>query len=66
MGEEIREQNRFIAGMDDDFDKTSGFLSNSMGRLKRIAANGHARIYFYLLLFALFVFFIIYVIMKTR
>ena len=66
MGEEIRDQNRFISGMDNDFEKTYGFLSSSMTRLKRIAKDSPLRLSLYLFLFALFVFFIIWIIMKTR
>lgn len=66
MGEEIREQNKFLNGMDKDFDSTFGGLTNSMARLKKIAMAGHNRYYFYLILFSFFVFFIIYLIMKTR
>ena len=66
MGEEIREQNRFLLGMDKDFDGTFGSLTGAMARLKKISMAGHNRYYFYLILFAFFVFFIIYIIMKTR
>ena len=37
MGNEIREHNRYIAGMDNDFEGVYGQLKNSMGRLKKIA-----------------------------
>lgn len=66
MGEEIREQNRFLSGMDSDFDSTFGALTNSVARLKKIAMSGHNRYYFYLILFSFFVFFVIWIIMKTR
>lgn len=66
MGDEIREQNRFISGMDNDFDSTFGSMTNAVARLKRIATAGHNRIYLYLILFSLFVFFVIYIIMKIR
>ena len=66
MGEEIKEHNRFLKEMDNDFDTTWGTLNNTMKRLKRIANSGSNRHILYLLLFAFFVFFVIYIIMKTR
>lgn len=66
MGDEIKEHNRLLNTMDNDAESVWGQLGGSMKRLKRIATAGHNRIYLYLLAFALFVFLLIYLILKTR
>ncbi|BFZ05181.1 hypothetical protein BsWGS_08220 [Bradybaena similaris] len=66
IGEEVREQNKFLRHMDDDFDSSSGLLSKTMGRLKSITSAGHWKIWVYIALFALFVFFMCWVIIKFR
>lgn len=61
MGEEIRSQNSLLNSMDNDFNSVWGKLSNSMSRVKNLAAAGHnSWLLFYLVFFALFVFLIIY------
>lgn len=62
MGDEIKSQNSLLSRMDNEFDSTWGFLSNSMGRVKRLASSGHNRWYLYMMLFAAFVFFFIWII----
>ena len=64
IGEEIKEHNRFLKDMDNDFDSTWGTLTNSMNRLKKIASSGNHRYIWYLLLFSLFVFFVIWLIIR--
>jgi blocked-early-in-transport protein 1 len=66
MGDEIKSQNSFLKDMDNEFDSTWGKLSSSMKRVTKLAAAGHNRYIWYLLGFSLFVFFIIYIIMKTK
>ena len=66
MGDEIKGQNSFLKEMDNEFDSTWGLLSSSMGRVKRLASSGHNRLYLYLMLFSLFVFFFIYLIIRFR
>src|SRR6218665_3258746 len=66
MGNEIREHNRYLSGMDQDFESVYGSLKNSMSRLTKIALSGGNRLYFYLIVFSFFVFFVIYMIMKLR
>jgi len=66
MGDEIKSQNAFLKDMDTEFDTTWGSLSRNINRVKRIASSGHTRYIFYLLGFSFFVFFVIYIIMKTR
>ncbi|RWS16266.1 BET1-like protein [Dinothrombium tinctorium] len=66
MGEEIREQNKYLKEMDNDFDSTQGLLSSSFNRVKRLAMAGHNKYILYLILFSLFVFFVIYVLIRFR
>lgn len=66
MGEEIKEHNRYLKEMDNDFDSTWNSLTSSMSRLKKIATSGNNRYILYLLLFSFFVFLVIYLILKTR
>ena len=62
MGDEIKSQNSLLGRMDNEFDSTWGFLSNSMDKVKRIASSGHNRWYLYMMGFAAFVFFFIWII----
>ena len=60
IGEEVRYHNRELSGMDDDMDKVGGFLSQTMGRLKGISRHGYGKMYCYLFLFVMAVFFVMY------
>lgn len=64
LGEEIRGSNKFLKGLDEDFDKSRGFLEATMARLGKISRYGNCKLYFYLTLFALFVFFVLYLTIK--
>ncbi|XP_060080858.1 BET1 homolog [Ylistrum balloti] len=66
IGTEVREQNKFLTEMDDDFNKSSGLLQSTMGRLKDIASKGGPRLWWYMFLFILFVLFICWVIVRFR
>jgi blocked-early-in-transport protein 1 len=66
IGNEVREQNKFLKSMDTDFDNSGGFLRSTMSRVTAMARAGHNCHIFYLLLFACFVFFICWLIIKTR
>jgi len=65
IGNEAREQNKFLKSLDDDFDKGGGFLQSTMSRVTAMAKAGHNCYILYLLLFAMFVFFICWFIIKT-
>lgn len=54
IGHEVREQNKFLKTVDDDFDSSGGLLKSTMGRLIAMTKAGHNR---YLFLFAIFFFF---------
>ncbi|XP_072015177.1 BET1 homolog [Amphiura filiformis] len=66
IGEEVRTQNKELNRMDDDFDASGGLLASTMSRVQRMARSGSHRYICYLMLFAMFVFFVIYLIMKMR
>ncbi|XP_077978150.1 BET1 homolog isoform X2 [Glandiceps talaboti] len=66
IGNEVRAQNKMLGEMDDDFDKSHGSLRGAMSRLKRMAAAGHNRYICYLMLFALFVFLVIWYVVKSK
>lgn len=66
IGNEVRDQNKFLKGMDDDFDSSSNLLQATMGRLKFITKSGSCKQMCYLLLFCLFVFFICWIIIRSR
>lgn len=64
MGAEVRNQNKMLKDMDEDFDKTGNFLTATMDRLKRLTRSGHFKIWIYLLLFIFFVLFMCWVIIR--
>jgi len=66
IGTEVREQNKFLNEMDEDFDKSGGLLSKTMGRLRGITKAGHWKMWVYIALFAFFVFFMCWVIVRFR
>ena len=66
MGDEIKSQNAFLSDMDNEMDSAWGRLSSSMFRVKKIAMSGQNRHIFYLLAFSMFVFFVIYLIIRLR
>ncbi|KAI0212205.1 hypothetical protein LSAT2_002885 [Lamellibrachia satsuma] len=66
IGNEVRSQNDFLHGMENDFDNTGGFLQSTMNRVTAMAKAGHNRYIVYLFLFSLSVFFVIWVILKSR
>jgi len=52
MGDEIKYHNTYLESMHTDFDRTWGFLSGSMTRVKNLAVAGHNRYILYLILFS--------------
>uniref|UniRef100_A0A673K4C2 BET1 homolog n=1 Tax=Sinocyclocheilus rhinocerous TaxID=307959 RepID=A0A673K4C2_9TELE len=51
---------------DSDFDSTGGLLGATIGRLKLISRGSQTKVYCYMLLFALFVFIVLYWVIKLR
>ncbi|MEE6466562.1 hypothetical protein FKM82_006993 [Ascaphus truei] len=66
MGTEVKYQNKLLSEMDSDFDSTGGLLGSTMGRLKILSRGSQAKLLCYMMMFALFVFFVIYWIVKLR
>lgn len=66
IGNEVRFQDKLLRGIDDDMDRTGGFLGNTMARVVRLGRNGHQKYLCYMFLFVLFVFFLLYVTLKLR
>lgn len=66
IGNEVRYQDKLLRGIDDDMDRTGGFLSNTMARVVRLGKSGHQKYMCYMFLFALFVFLLLYLVIKFR
>lgn len=66
IGNEVRYQDKLLKGVDDDMDRTGGFLSNTMGRVVRLGRGGHQKYMCYMFIFVLIIFFLLYVTLKFR
>ncbi|XP_028926665.1 BET1 homolog [Ornithorhynchus anatinus] len=66
IGHEVKHQNKMLSEMDSEFDSTAGFLGATLGRLKVLSRGSQTKLLFYMMLFALFVFSVIYWIIKLR
>uniref|UniRef100_A0A0N5BV15 t-SNARE coiled-coil homology domain-containing protein n=1 Tax=Strongyloides papillosus TaxID=174720 RepID=A0A0N5BV15_STREA len=64
ISDDVREQNRLLNEMDDDFLKSNSLLGTTMKKLGIVTRSGGNKLLLYLVLFALFVFFVIYSLMK--
>ncbi len=64
LGNELKDSNKFLNGLDTDFDKSKSFFESTIGRVGRLAKNGSWKMYLYLLLFSFFVFFVLYIVIK--
>lgn len=65
----ILESNYFVflfSSQDSQFDSTTGFLGKTMGKLKILSRGSHTKLLCYMMLFSLFVFLVIYWIIKLR
>ncbi|NXU62691.1 BET1 protein, partial [Horornis vulcanius] len=51
---------------ENDFDSTGGLLGATMGRLRTLSRGSQTKLLCYMMLFSLFVFFVIYWIIKLR
>ena len=60
IGDTVREQNRFLSQMDSDFDLSRSLLGTTMKKLGVVSAAGGHKLLCYLVLFAFFVFLVIY------
>ncbi|KDR09963.1 BET1-like protein [Zootermopsis nevadensis] len=66
IGDEVKYQDRLLREMDDDFEKTGGFLGNTINRVLRISKGRHNYYVFYLLIFSVVIFIILYIVIKFR
>ncbi|XP_034939441.1 BET1 homolog isoform X2 [Chelonus insularis] len=66
IGTEVKYQDKILRDMDDDFERTSGSLTNSVARVIRMAKAGHNYYIIYLFLFSIFVFFVLWVVLKFK
>lgn len=66
IGDEVRYQDKLLRGIDDDMDRTGGFLGGTMARVVRLGRNGHQSYMCYMFLFVVFAFFVLYVTLKLR
>lgn len=66
IGNEIKYQDKMLRDVDDDMDRTSGFLGTTMSRVVRLTRGSHNYYILYLFLFSIFVFFILYLVLKFR
>ncbi|XP_055903882.1 BET1 homolog [Eupeodes corollae] len=66
IGNEVRYQDKLVRGIDDDMDRTGGFLGTTMTRVIRLGKHGGTKHMCYMFLFVLFVFFLLYVVIKLK
>lgn len=64
IGDDVREQNRLLNEMETDFDASKGLLGSAMRKFNRVAKAGGKNLTCYLVSFALFVFLIIYYLIR--
>jgi blocked-early-in-transport protein 1 len=64
IGDEVKYQDKLLREMDDDCEKTGGFLRNTMNRVVQIGKGRHNYYILYLFLFTIFVFFVLYLVIK--
>lgn len=66
IGNEVKYQDRLLKDVDDDMDRTGGFLGGAMNRVLRLTKGSHNYYILYLFLFSLFIFFVLYLVLKFR
>ncbi|XP_023013981.1 blocked early in transport 1 [Leptinotarsa decemlineata] len=66
IGNEVKYQDRLLGDVDDDMDRTSGFLGTTMKKVLRLSRGSHNYYILYMFLFSIIVFFILYLVIKFR
>lgn len=66
IGQEVKYQDKVLGDLDEDFDRTGGYLGNTMNRVIRMARASHNYYIWYLFVFSIVVFFILYFVIKFR
>ena len=64
LNQDIKDSNKVLNALDTDFDKSKSFLELTIGRVGKLAKSGSWKLYLYLILFCLFVFTVLYLIIK--
>ncbi|KAK6618031.1 hypothetical protein RUM43_012390 [Polyplax serrata] len=64
LGHEVKEHNKFLSGLDEDFERTGGFLGKTINRVVRLGKGSHNYYILYLLLFSGVVFLIIWILIR--
>lgn len=66
IGNEVKYQDKLLRDVDEDMERTGGFLGNAMNRVVRLTKGSHNYYILYLFFFSIFVFFILYLVLKFR
>lgn len=66
IGNEVRSHDQLLRDVDNDFEKTGGFMGHTMSRVLRLRRGRHNYYIWYLCLFAVFIFFILYIVIKVK
>ncbi|KAJ8878896.1 hypothetical protein PR048_019499 [Dryococelus australis] len=66
IGMEVKYQDKIIRDLDDDFEHTGGFLGSTLSRVLRLGKGGHNYYILYMILFSLFVFAVLWFVIKFR
>ncbi|KAH0955252.1 hypothetical protein HN011_000032 [Eciton burchellii] len=66
IGTEVKYQDKMLGSMDDDFERTSGSLLNSVARIVRLGKAGHNYYILYLFLFSMAVFVVLWIVLKFK
>nr|CAH7734866.1 unnamed protein product [Callosobruchus chinensis] len=66
IGNEVKYQDKLLRDVDDDLDRTGGFLGTTMNKVLKLGRGSHNYYILYMFLFSIFVFFILYLVIKFR
>lgn len=64
LGNEVKEHNKFLNSLDEDFERTGGFLNKTINRVVRLGKGSHNYYILYLLLFSFVIFFVIWILIR--
>lgn len=66
IGNEVRYQDRLMNDLDDDLQRTGGFLGKTMNNVIRLSRSSHNCNILHIILFSVALFFILYIVLKFR
>jgi blocked early in transport 1 len=64
LGNEIKDSNKLIDGLNGNFDNSNKFIKDIIKGISKLPQYSNFKLYVYILLFALFVFFVLYLIIR--